>query len=383
MMNILFDLTASQPNVDWKYHGGGKYAKIVFLKLVNYASINSNISVYAIIDQTKFIDPIIKEAIGRNSIDVFDIASVSIEDIINQYKIDKFYTALPTNFEKIKKIKCQIIGAIHGLRGLETRITWDALLYERGFRWVKMLLKILFFNLYKKRQLKYFEELFKMKNFTFYVVSNHTKYSIKSFFPNISLDNIKVFYSPDVTTDNFNLTKGISGYFLMVSGNRWLKNNLTAAKALDQIISDYPEFNKKIIITGITDKSIYLKYLKNTSHFIFLSYVSEDELSNLYINAFALIYPTLNEGFGYPPLEAMRFRVPVIVSAITSIPEICGDSVLYTNPYSSDEIKNRILQLLWDENLYQDLRIKGLNRFIAIKEKQKQDLDSLVEYITT
>lgn len=73
--------------------------------------------------------------------------------------------------------------------------------------------------------------------------------------------------------------------------------------------------------------------------------MSYEKLASLYQNAYLFVYPTLNEGFGYPPIEAMQFATPVICSAITSTTEICGDSVLYFNPYSIDEIKNRILMM--------------------------------------
>ena len=382
-MNLLFDLTAAQPNADGKYHGGGKYAKIVFIKLIEYAKKKSNLNIHVLIDKTKFVDSDINAAIINNNILQVNFADTSIENIINKYKIDRFYSSQIDSFKNIEKIKCPIIGAIHGLRGLETEISWHALLYEQGIKKLKMALKIIFFKAYQKRQLKHFSKKLKIENLTIYVVSNHTKYAIKTFFPEINIDNTNVFYSPDVIAKNSTEANNESSYFLMVSGNRWLKNNLRAAIALDQVISDFPDLNIKIIITGVTNKSIYLKHLKHHNNFSLLDYVTEDELSNLYQNAFALIYPTLNEGFGYPPLEAMHFGVPVIASALTSVSEVCGDAVLYTNPYSIDEIKNRILQLLLNESIYQNLKSEGQNRYSFIKNKQNKDLNALIEFITS
>ena len=100
----------------------------------------------------------------------------------------------------------------------------------------------------------------------------------------------------------------------------------------------------------------------------------------MYAGAYAFIYPTLNEGFGYPPLEAMKYGVPVITTAFSSIPEICGDAVLYSNPYSIEEIANRILQLE-DEKLYSVLKKKSMERYNWILGKQIQDLDALIDYI--
>lgn len=54
--------------------------------------------------------------------------------------------------------------------------------------------------------------------------------------------------------------------------------------------------------------------IKNKSHFVLLEYVDNNVLESLYKGAYALIYPTLNEGFGYPPLEAMKYGTPVLSS---------------------------------------------------------------------
>lgn len=122
--------------------------------------------------------------------------------------------------------------------------------------------------------------------------------------------------------------------------------------------------------------------MKNKNRFIFKSYVSDEELVSLYKNAYAFLYPSLNEGFGYPPLEAMRFGVPVLTSPFSSIYEICGDASLYFNPYSVSELKNRILQME-DWKLREAYSSKARVRFNYISNKQQEDLDKLVKYLIT
>ena len=116
----------------------------------------------------------------------------------------------------------------------------------------------------------------------------------------------------------------------MISCNRWLKNSYRGILALDQFFSDKKNQNYKAVILGQIPKRLQKK-IKNIEKFEFKKYVDNDELEKLYAEAFALFYPTLNEGFGYPPIEAMKYGTPILSSAIASLPEVCGDAAIYFN----------------------------------------------------
>ena len=73
----------------------------------------------------------------------------------------------------------------------------------------------------------------------------------------------------------------------------------------------------------------------------------------------------------------MKYGTPVISSPFSSIPEICADSVLYANPYSPEEIAMRILQLE-NDLIYNEYKVKSINRYKYIERKQKTDLDLMV-----
>src|SRR3989337_3130648 len=78
-------------------------------------------------------------------------------------------------------------------------------------------------------------------------------------------------------------------------------------------------------------------------------------ISALYRMATVFAFPSLYEGFGLPPLEAMACGTPVVTSRISSLPEVVGDGALLVDPYSEEEIAQGIARVLDDENLRQRL----------------------------
>lgn len=89
------------------------------------------------------------------------------------------------------------------------------------------------------------------------------------------------------------------------------------------------------------------------------NFVSEQKLENLYRSASLFVFPSLYEGFGLPPLEAMKRGVPVVSSNATCLPEILGDAALYFNPFDIDDIAEKIKKVLADKNLREQLIQKG------------------------
>jgi glycosyltransferase involved in cell wall biosynthesis len=114
----------------------------------------------------------------------------------------------------------------------------------------------------------------------------------------------------------------------------------------------------------------------------FLGYVSNQQLLSLYSRAEAFVYPSFYEGFGLPPLEAMACGTPTLVSQTASLPEVCGDAVIYCNPYDSADIANKLTQILCNQSLIRELRRKGPERArLFTWEKAAQQLGYVFEDI--
>lgn len=95
---------------------------------------------------------------------------------------------------------------------------------------------------------------------------------------------------------------------------------------------------------------------------IFTGYVEDYEAPLLINGAIAFCFPSLYEGFGMPPLEAMACGVPVLTSNVSSLPEVVGDAAILVNPYSEEEITSGLIKLSNDEKLRKELSKKGLKQ---------------------
>lgn len=146
-------------------------------------------------------------------------------------------------------------------------------------------------------------------------------------------------------------------FVLMVSSLDPRKNMKRAIEAFLKVETDY-----KLVIIGDKMKSFSnpdLEKFSNEERIVFTGYLSDEELINYYNRAKIFLYPSLFEGFGIPPMEAQKCGCPTIISEISCLPEVYGDSVLYCDPFEVDSIKNSIEQLISDENLRKSLIRKG------------------------
>ena len=94
----------------------------------------------------------------------------------------------------------------------------------------------------------------------------------------------------------------------------------------------------------------------------FLGYLPEETLAVMYRLAGVFVFPSLYEGFGLPPLEAMASGTPVVTSNVSSLPEVAGNAALLVDPYDPAAIADGIYTVLTDESVRRDLRKKGLAR---------------------
>jgi len=149
--------------------------------------------------------------------------------------------------------------------------------------------------------------------------------------------------------------------------------NIKPHKNLERLIEAFHMFRRpmfehvKLLIIG-DEISKYatlrraVHRLKLHKHVRFFGFVPDQTLAALYRLAAVFVFPSLYEGFGLPPLEAMASGTPVVTSNLSSLPEVTGDAAVLIDPYDPSAIADGIHRVLTDEDLRRDLRKKGLAR---------------------
>ncbi len=153
-------------------------------------------------------------------------------------------------------------------------------------------------------------------------------------------------------------------YVLYVGAMNEIKNFQTVIEIF--LMPEFKETPLKMILLGVSTFTqndtvvVLLGKAKTAENIEIIDQVSQNELKNYYQQAKLFIFPSFHESFGFPPLEAMACGTPVIVSNTTALPEVCGDAALYIDPYSIEDIIEKLLLLLSDRSLREFYRVKGL-----------------------
>lgn len=208
-------------------------------------------------------------------------------------------------------------------------------------------------------------------------VSEYSKRDILKFFNHIPED--KIYVTPLAANSNFKPLnkdkcrsyiqekfKFTQPYILYIGGFSLRKNAKDIVLSFDKIYKDLKEPHVLLLAGSIKDEGKKLldisRSLSSADSIIFTGFIEDELLPTLYNGAEAFVYPSLYEGFGLPPLEAMSCKTPVITSNITSIPEVTGDACILIDPLNRNELENALVNLLNDDDLKNNLAKKGYER---------------------
>lgn len=205
-------------------------------------------------------------------------------------------------------------------------------------------------------------------------VSEHTRNDLLRFFPTVA-DRTVVIHE-GVAHEHFFLHEGgddargllaslcIRKPYLLFVGV-WM-NHKNISRLLEAFLLIRAQgFRGQLVITGVgrnhdDDVAGWVRRLGLTADVRLPGHVADDVLPCLYRHATAFVFPSLYEGFGLPPLEAMACGVPVVASRVSSLPEILGDAAQYVDPLSSEDIARGVRVVLTDAAARAELIHRGL-----------------------
>jgi len=177
-------------------------------------------------------------------------------------------------------------------------------------------------------------------------------------------------YHPNYSEEDINaVTKkyGVQGEYLLYLGTLEPRKNIERLiQAFELLKKESPNIPKLIMAgrKGWMYESIFdtVKSMQLENDIIFTGYIEAKDAPILIKGAKIFLFPSIYEGFGMPPLEAMACGTPVLVSNVSSLPEVVGDAGIQVDPFSVNSIKEGIELLIMDEQKRIELSQRGLER---------------------
>ncbi|PZV28204.1 MAG: glycosyltransferase family 1 protein [Snowella sp.] len=210
-------------------------------------------------------------------------------------------------------------------------------------------------------------------------ISEHTKQDFCNY---TNMNPERVFVTPLAASNNFypvtdsdTINQKLAQYqippkpyFLSLCTLEPRKNLSFLLRCFANLLAQDPTLDLNLVLVGVSgwkNNDIFQTVQNNPtlkSHVIFTGYIPDQDLSAIYSGALGFVYPSLYEGFGLPPLEAMQCGTPVITSNTSSLPEVIGDAGIMINPTDSDELCQAMLDLINSADLRNQLSQKGRDR---------------------
>lgn len=409
VINILFDFITISIKT-----GAGEYQRRVVLNELKRLKEQpeNNINVFALYDSSLGIayDDMREDTLGKEyNITYIDIYKNNINDIIEKYSINRFFIACGqyiNSYPGIENVRCEVICVVHDLARQE--LAWNHIDEYKDIISEKYDFKynsgsnIINKTAYFQKIISLSKKIFKLRKIShspkfgrdidniislainnphaqIITVSNYSRNSLKYNF-NIPDNKVKVLYAPERIYDKSSeiienkklsdiVTKKTK-YFLLIGAQHKTKNPNKAISAFKKYHSLNPESH--LVVLGYNGKE--------TDGIISLPFLCDSDLQNAYKNCYALLYPSFFEGFGYPPIEAMRYNKPVLCTNTTSVPEVLADAPIYFSPFYETDIF-KALACLNDSN-YNNYSELSNKRYMLIKEKQEADLNTLLDILS-
>ena len=196
-----------------------------------------------------------------------------------------------------------------------------------------------------------------------------TAEKIRTVYIGIDKEKFKFRILPPVERSDLRGKYGLPEQFVLFVGNvkphKNINGLLKAFRLLRRRVSDIELVitgRKENLLNGVPGMETLLQELKLETVVHFTGFIDDADLPKFYNLADVFVFPSLYEGFGLPPLEAMASGCPVVASNLSCIPEVCGSAVHYVNPHFPAEMAQGIFEVLTQQDLRQELIQRGFQR---------------------
>lgn len=166
-------------------------------------------------------------------------------------------------------------------------------------------------------------------------------------------------------------------YILHVGAPHKRKNHIRLIKAFKRITENHP-IEHHLVLVGpkgwdLQNISAVIKDLNMQDRIMIPGFIPDQDLPAVYHAADVFVFPSLYEGFGYPPLEAMAFGTPVVASNTSSLAEVIGDAGLLVDPLDDVQISDAVIKILSSPELSNSLRQRGLKHIKQFSLEKKMN----------
>ena len=408
-MNLLLDFITLRVKT-----GAGEYVRTIVLELVKRLHGREDVRLFALYDSAEGIayEDMREEPFGReNAIKYVDCHGNNVATIAKDLGIDRIFVGCAqyiSQYSGIADLACQVIVAVHdcyaeelahdniyeyfllvdGSYDYRERFRYRVLNQLRHLRLTWLLAKRIFDGRRKGWNSSYvvpvtsLVRLYVNNRKTFFLVpSSFSKFALCYHYGIQDDSRIVVRFCPErIPSKSADIQDGALSeiiqsrrkFFLMVSANRRPKNPYKLVKAFER----FCQFNDDIDL-------VVVNYPRKGSERVHvLPFLSDGDLAHALKNCYALVYPSFFEGFGYPPLEAMKYGKPVLSSNVTSMPEILGDAPIYFSPfYNADIFKAMMTLAELSEEEYTKRSEMSLEQYKVVHQRQERDLQRLLDMI--
>jgi glycosyltransferase involved in cell wall biosynthesis len=214
-------------------------------------------------------------------------------------------------------------------------------------------------------------------------ISENTKEDIVSYY-GVRPDKITTIYLAAgfdfAIDDNNDTVDGVDKAYILFVGSR------NAYKNFNQFVVEVADllnqYDLQLVVAGggqlNADEIALLKSLNVYNRVVAVSHVSDQYLAQLYSNAMVFVFPSLYEGFGIPVLEAMQCQCPTLLSNNSSLPEVGESAAQYFDPLTNGDLKKALEQLILNEELRAEMKVKGLEQSKKFSWQNTADKHALV-----